>query len=138
MTALVTACLDIGNNGKIDLYLWTSDNSALSELCAFFSGLSQLPTAEFLLPFAKCERPDDSFDEILIVRLSSRTAEGVKLEHGSKGEHRIVWQGDEEYWKEVSDKCAALLEHGVGHQYLIVRGSELQNVTLSYRERGLR
>lgn len=134
----ITACLAIEAQGKLDLYLSAFREDVLLELRSFFDRLGQLPFTELLsLPFSKCELRNDNMKEILVARIESGATEKMRLKTSPSGEHSIVWFGDGEYWKEVSDKCAALLDRGSGHQYLIVRGYKSQNITLSYHERPL-
>jgi hypothetical protein len=61
-------------------------------------------------------------------------AEQLHLFPSDEKAELIVWEGDSEYWQECADKCTALLDAGRGHQYLLIRGSEDQECTLSYQE----
>jgi len=76
----------------------------------------------------------EEFNRITIMWIGTGNAERLTVARDLVGEVQVLWEGDSEYWQEVAEKCAYLLNQGSGHQYLMVRGSSSQNVILSFRE----
>ena len=129
----VSAHLRTSNRGGLELTLNVSDEQALRRIAQAFreANVHDKPISFLEFRTSAIGGPNS----VYLVRINAGAHEKIQIENSGAGEIFVNWQGDSEYWLECAEKCEPLLESGSGRQYLMVRGSQNQMVTLSFCEK---
>jgi hypothetical protein len=138
---LCLALLETSGANRITLMLRFRSQESLTRFSALLNSISNSNGNLVDLSNAFQYQGDCVPQRTVLSRSKPGKAESLyfSLKHenppGASSEHVqvFIWEGDGEYWRECAEKCANLAEAKRGFQYLMVRGSESQQVEITLK-----